>query len=349
MTNLLVFLLVVLLLLLAAGIWLIMKKIAGLKEADPKQDQAILMLQQQLTSLQDTMRQSSADSQKSMQQQFGQSVKIVKDVTERLEKLDATNQRVADFATQLKSLENVLKNPKQRGVLGEYYLEALLGNILPATGYKMQYAFANGEIVDAAIFVKDKVIPVDAKFSLEKYNQMAEETDKARRAEIEKAFKQDLKGRIDETSKYIRPKEGTTDFAFMFIPAEGVYASLLLYNVGAGNVSSRNLIEYAFSKNVVIVSPSSFFAYLQTVLHALRSFKIEESVKDVIKRVGELSRHMIKHEDYLKKLGGHLGTTVNAYNATYKELGKIDKDVLRITGDSNSIEVQQIDKPSTQE
>ncbi len=323
-------------------IWFLFKKIKELKSEDPKQDQSILMLQQQVSSLREVLDQRLGDSQKSIQMHFGQSVKIVQEVTEKLERLDATNRRVADFATQLQSLENILKNPKHRGILGEYFLETLLSNILAATQYKMQYAFSNGEMVDAAIFVRDKIIPIDAKFSLEKYNQLMGEPDKERRAEVEKAFKQDLKIRIDETSKYIRPKEGTTEFAFMFIPAEGVYANLLLYNVGAVNVSSRNLIEYAFSKHVVIVSPSSFFAYLQTVLHALRSFQIEESVKDVIKHVNELSRHLVNHDAHLKRLGANISTAVNTYNTAYKEFGKIDKDVLKITGENNSIEVEQL-------
>ncbi len=325
----------------------ILKKIASLKETDPKQDQAIILLHQQLTNLREVLDQRLGDSQRSMQTQFGQSIKIVQEVTEKLERLDATNKKVVDFAAQLQNFENILKNPKHRGILGEYYLEALLGNILAPAQYKMQYAFGNGEIVDAAIFVRDKIIPVDAKFSLEKYNQLMEETDNVRRAEIERAFKQDLKLRIDETSKYIRAKEGTTDFAFMFIPAEGVYASLLSYNVGAVNVSSRNLIEYAFGKNVVIVSPSSFFAYLQTVLHALRSFQIEESVKEVVKRVQELGRHLMNHDQYLKRLGVNLGTTVGSYNTAYKEFGKIDKDVLRITGENNEIVVEEIAKPES--
>lgn len=327
------------------AIWLLSKKIGELKSQDPKQDQAILLLQQQVTALREVLDQRLGDSQRSIQMHFGQSVKIVQEVTEKLERLDATNRRVADFATQLQSLENILKNPKQRGILGEYYLETLLSNIFPPTQYKMQYAFENNEIVDAAIFVRDKIIPIDAKFSLEKYNQLMEEPDAVRRGEIERAFKQDLKLRIDETAKYIRPKEGTTEFAFMFIPAEGVYANLLLYNVGSVNVSSRNLIEYAFSKHVVIVSPSSFFAYLQTVLHALRSFQIEDSVKDVIKRVGELSRHLVNHHEYLKRLGNNLSTTVNTYNTTFKEFGKIDKDVLRITGENNGIEPLELRGP----
>jgi len=144
------------------------------------------------------------------------------------------------FAQQLQSLENILKNPKQRGILGEYYLETILKNVLPPRLYQMQYKFKNGEIVDAVVFVKDKIIPIDSKFSLENYNKMAAETNPARKEELEKIFKIDLKNRIDETAKYIRPDEKTMDFALMFIPSEGIYYDLLINEVGSLKANTRD-------------------------------------------------------------------------------------------------------------
>lgn len=284
-----------------------------------------------------------------MQKQFGQSAKIIEEVTNKLTKLDETNKQVVGFAEQMKSLENILKNPKQRGILGEYLLESLLGNILAPEQYQMQYKFKDGEIVDAAIFFRDRIIPIDAKFSLEKYNMMMLETDKTKRDRIEKEFKTDLKNRIDETSKYIRPNEDTTDFAFMFIPAEGIYYNLLVYNVGSVDVNTQDLVEYAFGKHVIIVSPTSFFAYLETVLQGLKALKMEESVKDIIKKVGQLSRHLNSYETFMSKLGNNLGTTVSMYNQASKEFKKIDKDIYKITDGEEGGQIEQlllVDKPS---
>lgn len=284
-----------------------------------------------------------------MQKQFGQSAKIIEEVTKRLTMLDETNKQVVGFAEQMKSLENILKNPKQRGILGEYFLESLLSNVLAPDQYKMQYKFKDGEIVDAAIFFKDKIIPIDAKFSLEKYNIIMQETDKEKREKLEKEFKMDLKNRIDETAKYIRPNEDTTDFAFMFIPAEGIYYNLLVYNVGTVEVNTQDLVEYAFKKHVIIVSPTSFFAYLETVLQGLKALKMEESVKEIIKKVGQLGRHLNSYETYMNKLGSNLGTTVNMYNQAAKEFKKIDKDVYKITDGDEGGKMEQLflaEKPS---
>ncbi len=208
----------------------------------------------------------------------------------------------------------------------------------------MQYAFTNGEIVDAAVFVKDKVVPIDSKFSLENYNRLVEAIDANERASIEKLFINDLKLRITETSKYIKSTEGTTDFAFMFIPSEGVYYDLLSNSITGGE---ENLIQRAAGKyKVIIVSPTSFLAYLQTVLQGLKAMEIEEKAQDIIKNVEKLGIHIGKYEDYYQKLGNTLATTVNHYNAGYKELAKMDKDITRITGEAVGVDVLTIDKPA---
>lgn len=312
----------------------------SVQESDVKNKQELQnrfdMITKQLTAQQHS-------SIETIQKQFGQSAKIIEEVTKKLTKLDETNKQVVGFAEQMRSLENILKNPKQRGILGEYLLESLLGNILTPNQYKMQYKFKDGEIVDAAIFFRDKIIPIDAKFSLEKYNILMLEEDKQRREQLEKEFKGDLKNRIDETSKYIRPMEDTTDFAFMFIPAEGIYYNLLVYNVGTVEVNTHDLIEYAFKKHVIIVSPTSFFAYLETVLQGLKALKMEESVKDIIKKVGQLGKHLNSYETYLEKLGNNLGTTVNMYNSATKEFKKIDKDIYKITDGEEGGKLDEIE------
>jgi len=233
--------------------------------------------------------------------------------------------------------------------LGEYFLETLLKNVFAPSQYQMQYKFADGEIVDAVIHVKDNIIPIDSKFSLENYNKILAEKDSSRHEQLEKLFKQDLKNRIDETSKYIRPSEGTTDFAFMFIPSEGIYYDLLINQVGAVKVNTRDLIEYAFNeKKVIIVSPTSFYAYLQTVIHGLRKMQIEEQTKEIIKNVQKLQQHLLAYDDYMKKVGNNLGTTVNMYNSAYREFKKIDKDVLNISGQGGKVETLEIEKPKNE-
>ena len=304
-----------------------------------------------LTKTVDTkIDQSSRNMQESMRNQLSESSKLIREVTQGLTKLDETNRQVVSFADQLQNLQDILKNPKHRGILGEYYLETLLKNVLAPGQYEMQYAFKNGEIVDAAVFVKDKIIPVDSKFSLENYNKLVEEKNPAEKDKLEKAFVNDLKLRIQETAKYVRPAEKTMDFAFMFIPHEAIYYDLLVNKIGAVADDTDNLIQRAASKyKVIIVSPTSFLAYLQTVLQGLKAMQIEETAKDIVKHVGQLGTHIARYEEYHKKLGNSLTTVVNHYNSSYKELAKIDKDVLRITESSPGIKVAELQGPEVAE
>ncbi len=328
-------------------------------------EQSLLLIQNQINNLTKTIDEKLGESRKDMQSavatQFSESQKLIKDVNEQVTKhlLDVTkgiteanesSKQIFAVAEGLQNLEKVLKHQKQRGNLGEASLELSLSNILPPDAYKMQYLFPGGDQVDAVIKTKEGLIPIDAKFSLDNYNRIVNETDEGRKAQLEKDFRNDLKKRIDETAKYIRPKDGTLPFAFMFIPAEGIYYDLLINEVGAVKVNTRSLIDYAYTdKNVIIVSPTTFTAYLQSVLYGFKAFKIEESAKMIRKRVEELGRHMKKYEDYYIKLGNSLKTTVNHYNAGYKELGKVDKDVVRITESSPGISSVSIEKPETEE
>ena len=352
MEIVLIVLLVVVIVGLGATLIIVTTKLNELKNAG-----AVEMVKSDMTELSRTIAQlqqtmgdklerSNASVQVSLQKQLSESAKLVADVTQRLAKLDETNRRVVDVADELKTLQNVLSNPKQRGVFGEYYLESVLENVMPTSQYQMQYKFANGEIADAVIFLdKGKMLPIDSKFSLENYNRMIQATTKEERERLLGKVKMDLKGRIDETSKYIRSSERTMDFAFMFIPSESLYYDLLINNIGTGG-SSRDLIEYAFrDKHVIIVSPTSFMAYLQTVLQGLRSLQIEEQAKEIQVRVGKLGQHIGKFETFMQKLGNSLGTTVNHFNSAHKELSKIDKDVVKIASTDPSVEPILLDKP----
>lgn len=323
-------------------------RVSKSKEKVP--NDGLLLLQNQLSNLTQSIDDRLSDSAdaltKTVERQTDQSLKIIRDVTERLTKIDETSKQFTTFAGQLQDLQDVLKNPKQRGILGEYYLETLLKNVLPPDGYQMQYEFKDGSIVDAVVFVKERIIPVDSKFSLDNYRRLAEEKDSNRKIELEKAFVSDLKLRISETAKYIKPEEGTMDFAFMFIPHEAIYYDLLINKVGEITGETENLIERAARKyHVIIVSPTSFLAYLQTVLQGLRSLQVEEKAKEIIKNVDDLRKHLGAYAEYHSKLGNALGTVVNHYGKSSNEFKKIDKDVLRLTEERIGIDLPEVDKP----
>ncbi len=313
-------------------------------------DNSLLLIQNQLQDLRNTVDEKLGSSAKMFQEQFKQSTTIIKEVTEKLTRLDETNKQVLNFSDQLQRLQDILKNPKQRGVLGEYYLKNLLQQAFHPKQYQMQYEFKNGEKVDAVLFLGEKILPIDSKFSLENYNRIVEEREPLRREELERLFVQDLKDRIEETAKYIRPQESTTEYALMFIPAEGIFSDLLDNKIGVIKANTRNLIDYAvYEKRVHIVSPTTFYVTLQSILQGMRMYQVQESTKEILENIGVLQKHLKAYNEYLQKLGGHLGTAINTYNTTYKEFGKIDKDFLRITGKSNEIDPLQLDHPKTEE
>ncbi len=325
------------------------------KNVQKDDSQAFQLMMNQINELSRTVDTKLGESSKHLQDTFlsqsNNSVRIIQDITEKLTRLDETNKQVVGFADQLQSLQDILKNPKQRGILGEYYLETLLKNVLPPGSYEMQHAFIDGSIVDAIVWVKDKIIPIDSKFSLENHNRLAEAKEPSEKERLEKLFRADLKNRIDETSKYVKPEEGTMDFAFMFIPHEAIYYDLLVSQVGAIKINTRDLVEYAFKdKRVIIVSPTSFLAYLQTVLQGLKALKIEESAKEIRKNVEDLQRHLKSYQEYHGKIGISLGTVVNQFNLSSKEFKKIDKDVMKITDTTLEIDaIAVLDKPEVTE
>ena len=270
-------------------------------------------------------------------------------VTKELEKIKGTNEQVLTFANQMKTLEKILGNQKQRGILGEIQLENLLANVLPPELFQMQYSFNNNEAVDAIIKVGEFVIPIDAKFSLDNYNKMIEsdETDVERLNDLERKFKNDIKNRIDETSKYIRPNEGTVDYAYMFIPADGLYQDLLNNKVGSLKINQRDLVSYAYQKKVMIVSPMSLFPMLQVTSKALNNMKVEESIQEIQMNIEKLGNHLKAYLTYHEKLGNSLSTVVNHYNVSNKEFRKIDKDITKLTSNKASIgiETESLERP----
>ena len=303
------------------------------KEEEKKEDSpALLMLQQQMADLTREVNKN-----------------LIEVAREQTKTNEATRQFIT-IADKLGDLEKTLKHQKQRGNWGEASLELILSNTLAPGQFKMQYEFKNKEVVDAVIITKEGIIPIDAKFSLDNYDRVVHAIDDRQREELEKEFKNDLKKRIDETAKYVRPEEGTLPFAFMYIPAEAIYYDLLVNEVGSIKVNTRNLIDYAYNeKKVIVISPTTFMAYLQSVLYGFKAFKIEESAKEIIKKVSDLTKHLKSYEEYHNKLGNAIGTVVNHYQASGREYKKIDKDVLRVTGSSPEISLLEIEKPKIED
>lgn len=335
------------------------------KKEDNKEDgTGFRLILDQLNNLTKVVDHKMGETQKSvnesMRNQFSESQNLIDKfireltaMTEKVTRVEETGKQMVSMAGELQSLQDILKNPKQRGILGEYYLETLLKNVLPPGSYEMQYKLGLSEdgkdlIPDAVVFVKDKIIPIDSKFSLENYNRIIEEKDQGEKEKLEKIFVNDLKNRITETSKYIMPSHGTMDFAFMFIPHEAIYYDLIVNKIGALKDETENLIQRAASKyKVIIVSPTSFLAYLQTVLQGLKAMKIEEEAQNIVKRVGELVVHLKKYSEIHNKLGASIGTVVNHFTSSSNEFKKIDKDIMRITEKQESIgfEPVALEKP----
>ena len=321
------------------------------KEINDNSEKSRLEIESKLKIINKEISDFQISSKSSMQKQFADSNKVIKDVTNELAKIKGTNEQVLSFANQMKSLEKILGNQKQRGIFGEIQLENLLSNVLPPEIFQMQYTFNSGDIVDAIIKVNENIIPIDAKFSLDNYNRMIESSDENEIKILEKKFKEDIKSRIDETAKYIKPQEKTLDYAFMFIPADGLYQDLLNSRVGSLKINSNELVSYAYLKKVMIVSPMSLFPMLQITMKALNNLKFEKEIDTVIKNVRNLSNHLASYQLYHDKLGNTLKTVVNHYNKSSDEFGKIDKDISRISNGKIklNIENQKIEKPNLKE
>lgn len=273
--------------------------------------------------LQDSREQSNRLSESSQ--------KNLLELTKKLEELSATNREIKSIWDRLEGLESILKNPKRRGNLGEYFLEELLKNVFQEWQYALQYRLESW-VVDAVLFLSEKLVPIDAKFPVDNYEALLQSEDEASKKHYSSLLSRDIKLRIDETSKYIMPNEQTTDFAFMLIPAEGMYYDIFISKLW--DISSKELIKYGFEKKVIVCSPSSFYAYLQTVIQWLKSLQIEQKAKEIQKYVLKLQKDLHSYNDTFAKIWNSLSATNNHYNSAAKRLQIIDTDIIKINSDS---------------
>jgi len=265
---------------------------------------------------------AAQETARSTHERLDRAAMAVREVSERLAKLGEASARIFEVGQGLRELQQILGSPKMRGGLGEYLLEDMLATVLPRESFAVQYGFRSGEKVDAAIFLSEGILCVDAKFPLENFRRMSE-LDGEERRKVRKSFHRDVKLRIDEISKrYINPEEGTLDFAFMYLPAENVYYEAVL----APDSDAADLADYAFrQRRVIPVSPNSFYAYLQVVLAGIRGLKVEENAKRILASLDQLGGELGKVREDFDKLGKHLNNALSSHAGVTGRLDRFER------------------------
>lgn len=277
------------------------------------------------------MSQTLQDANKIISQNLGSTASVFGNVKEQLGRLEVTNKQIVDISRDISSLQELLRAPKFRGAMGEVLLENLLDQVLPRQHYDTQYRFKSGDAVDAIIRLGERIVPVDAKFSLENFQKMLETQDEQAKTILRRKFIQDVKNRIDEvSSKYILPQENTYDFALMYIPAENVYYEVII---------KEDIFAYSMSKKVIPVSPNTFYAYLQVICLGLKGLKVEENAKNILKSLSALGIEIDKFKEEFNTLGGHITNANSKYQDSLKRLDKV-ADKLTNIQDAKQIEVK---------
>lgn len=300
----------------------------------------ITMMQQQIEALRTDVRSSMQHVTDNLNQQLvavGQQLqsqtqsvgnrldnaaRVIGDVQKNLGELGKATEEIKELGMSVSKLEELLRAPKLRGGLGEYLLEDLLKQILPAQHIEMQYRFRNGSIVDAVIRTSDRLVPIDSKFPLENFRKMMTTNIETEKKTFQKAFIGDVKKHIDAiATKYILPDEGTFPFALMYIPAENIYYEIIIKDEFSNDAG---IYSYALSKNVVPVSPNSFYAYLQVIALGLRGMAIEHSARDIINALSRLQGDVQKVRDAFDILGTHLDNAQKKYDDADKRLSNFE-------------------------
>ena len=338
---------------------------------DKKEDHSLLLMQQQIDQLRVQLSQALDNNTQLVQQQLGQvlgnvnerlkengeilertqqnlgerldnAARVVGSVQKSLGGLEEANRKIYEVGKDIASLQEILRAPKLRGGLGEFFLEDLLAQILPTHHFAIQHAFKSGERVDAVIKLGGSLVPVDSKFPLENFKRILEAANDDERARNKRQFINDVKKHVDAIAgKYILPDEGTYDFALMYIPAENVYYETIIKD---GSEEERNLSQYALSKRVIPVSPNSFYAYLQAIVLGLRGMKVEERAKEIIQYLSRLRGDFGKFRDDFGLLGKHLGHAQSSYQTTEKRLEQFGQRILSADANQEFVEFRSYDR-----
>ena len=350
--------------------WLFLSRFEALLR-EKKEDQSLLLMQQQIDQLRVQLSQALDNNAQLVQQQLGQvlgnvnerlkengeilerthqslgerldnAARVVGNVQKSLGGLEEANRKIYDVGKDIASLQEILRAPKLRGGLGEFFLEDLLGQILPPQHFVIQHAFKSGERVDAVIKLGSSLVPVDSKFPLENFKRTLEAASDDERSRSKRQFVSDVKKHVDAIAgKYILPDEGTYDFALMYIPAENVYYETIIKDDSEGE---RNLSQYALSKRVVPVSPNSFYAYLQAIVLGLKGMKVEERAKEIIQYLSRLEGDFTKFRDDFSLLGKHLGHAQTSYQSTEKRLEQFGQRLLSADANEEFVEFRSYDR-----
>lgn len=327
----------------AWALWRAVARLGALEAARQQPDQALLLLQRDiqtaraeahqarsetLATVKEELHQFASHMTQQMgqvgsgvQQQLQHVGQVVGAVQGSLGKLGEVTQRVFDVGRDIAGLEQLLKSPKIRGGVGETLLENLLAQMLPREQYALQHAFATGDRVDAAIRIGERIVPVDAKFPLENFRRVLEETDEDKRAPLRRAFLRDVKNRVDEIAKkYILPDESTFDFALMYIPAENIYYEIIVRDESEEDSPAA----YALARRVVPVSPNTFYAYLRVIVLGLRGLRIERDAQEIQARLGRLRGDLDKFREAFDVVGRHLTNARNKYDDAASGLGRLE-------------------------
>lgn len=289
----------------------------------------VLKISSQVNDRLNQMNLSLQEANKIISQNLGNTANVFGDVKEQLGKLEVTNNQILEVSKNITNLQELLRAPKFRGQLGETLLENLLAQVLPKEYFKTQYRFKTSEAVDAVIILGNRLVPIDAKFTLENFQKMLDTDDEHEKNAYRKRFIQDVKNRIEEvSSKYILPAENTYDFALMYIPAENVYYEMII---------KEDLLSYCMAKKVIPVSPNTFYAYLQVICLGLKGLKIEENAKLILKNLSTLGTELNKFKEDFSLLGGHLVNASRKYEDSSSRLNKFSEKVINIS-ESKSLE-----------
>jgi DNA recombination protein RmuC len=289
----------------------------------------VLKISSQVNDRLNQMQQYLQEANKIIGQNLGNATSAFGNVKEQLGKLEETNKQIIAISKDISSLQELLRAPKFRGALGETFLENLLSQVLPKEHYQVQYHFKSTDVVDAVIRLGERLVPVDAKFSLENFQKMLETIDEPTKESYRKKFIQDIKNRINEiAAKYILPAENTYDFALMYIPAENVYYEVII---------REDIFTYSMSKKVIPVSPNTFYAYLQVICLGLRGLKVEENAKVILKSLGALAIETDKFKEDFNILGNHLVNANTKYADAQKRFEKVSERLINIQ-DTKQIE-----------
>lgn len=274
----------------------------------------VLKISSQMSQRLDRMNLTFQEANKSISQELGSAQSLFGNVRETLGRLEASNRQIYEIGKDISGLQELLRAPKLRGQFGETFLENLLSQVMPKDYYEIQYKFKSMDTVDAVIRLGGRLVPVDAKFTLENFKKLLQTPDEAEKSACRKKFIQDVKNRIDEiSSKYILPDENTYDFALMYIPAENVYYEVII---------KEDMLTFCLSKKVIPVSPNTFYAYLQVICLGLKGLKIEQNAQEILKNLGTLSNEMSKFKEDFELTGSHLVNACKKYDDSSRRLGK---------------------------